>query len=94
MKPLKYVLEIYRPLSLETAWMVFEADSPFMNLEVGDVINPGLWPGSKAPQKMVRIVFIEHDIFESGDTLIHKKALFTEEVETMRDLTPYLSQPL
>jgi len=63
-----------------------------MNIERGEIINPGLWPGSEAPQKELRVILIEHGIWESSGSLTHKKMVFTEEIEGLRHLSSYSSR--
>ncbi len=88
MKTIKYVLEIYEPLSVDDIWVRFESPNPFMAIHPGDVINPGLWEGSEAPQKVLRVLNVEHSIFEIGERITHQVMVFTEKVDVIRNLKP------
>jgi hypothetical protein len=88
MKSIKYVLEVYKPLSVDDVWISFTSQNPFISIHVGDIINPGLWEGSEAPQKILRVLNIEHAIWETRDHITHKVMIFTEEVKGIRDLKP------
>ncbi|MCX8119197.1 MAG: hypothetical protein N3G78_14865, partial [Desulfobacterota bacterium] len=68
-KTVRYVLEIYKPMNVDDLWMKFESPSPFMAIHVGEVINPGLWPGSEAPQKVLRVLHVEHAVWEINDRI-------------------------
>ena len=85
-KILKYVLEIYKPMDVDNLWVRFESPFPFMAIHVGDVINPGLWEGSETPQKMLRVLHVEHSIFEIGNRITHQTMIFTEQIDCIRDL--------
>ena len=49
-------------------------------------LNPGTWPQSKAPMRVLRIVNVEHLVWETGTQLKHKVMLFTEEVDGTEEL--------
>ena len=76
-----YDLEIYEPGSTYDLWTSFKSASPFMGFSVGDIINPGPWLESMHPEKVVRIVGIEHMIFTSKEKVNHKLCIFTEEID-------------
>ena len=40
----EYILEIFEPGSFDDVWMVFSSSSPFMPMQVGEILNPGVWP--------------------------------------------------
>ncbi|MGA2516891.1 MAG: hypothetical protein ABSG44_10090 [Thermodesulfobacteriota bacterium] len=80
MKQIEYILEIFRPESVDDVWVTFNSSSPFMPISVGDIINPRLWPGSEPPQKVLRVLNVEHIIWELNDTVKHKMLIFTDEV--------------
>jgi hypothetical protein len=40
MKSTAYILEVYEPGSDRNVWVRFETSSPFMNLNVGDIVKP------------------------------------------------------
>ncbi len=85
-KPVEYILEIYEPGSLDGCWMVFNTSNPFLNISAGDIVNPGLWPNSQAPNKLLRVTNVEHFIWESQVRVAHKLCVFTEEVPDGREL--------
>ena len=81
----KYMLEIYRPNNADDVWVVFESDTPFMAMSKGDILNPGIWDDSHAPMKVLKIVNVEHAIWDVTG-LKHKIMIYTEEVEGTREL--------
>jgi len=78
---MEYMLEIYEPGSVEDLWVHFKTSSPFMAINVGDLINPGIWEGSQSPMKILRVVNLEHIIWEINSVVKHKLMVFTEEIE-------------
>jgi hypothetical protein len=82
----EYHLEIYLPGSADDVWVSFQALQPFMAFSKGDILNPGLWTGSKAPMRVLRILNVEHIVWEASGHISHKVMLFTEEVEGTREL--------
>lgn len=81
MKKGEYMLEIYEPGSVKTAWVHFKSASPFMALKPGDLLNPGIWPDSQSPMKILRVINVEHIIWETDEAVKHKLMVFTEEIE-------------
>lgn len=79
-------LEIYEPGSADDVWVTFTADAPFMSISVGDIVNPGLWANSESPMKVLRVVNVEHIIWEHEGIAKHKLCVFTDEVEGTREL--------
>ena len=78
----KFTLEIYAPGSTMTTWEVFESDTPFLAINKGDLINPGVWEGSQSPMKILRVVNLEHIIWKSINSKAkHKLLVYTEEIE-------------
>lgn len=63
---LRYYLEIYEPGSWRDVWMAFDASTPFMAFRVGDIVNPGIWPGSRSPMKVLRVTRVEHIIWDTS----------------------------
>jgi hypothetical protein len=57
-----------------------------MAFSKGDILNPSIWTGSKAPMSVLRILNVEHTVWEASDCIAHKVMLFTEEVEGTRQL--------
>ena len=86
MKKTEYIVEIYMPMSIETVWVTFSSATPFMNINAGDVVNPGLWPDSRSPQRVLRVILVEHALWEINNVTKHKLMVYTEEIEGIRDL--------
>ena len=78
---MEYMLEIYEPGSVENVWVYFKTSSPFGAISIGDLINPNLWEGSQSPMRILRVVNVEHIIWEVNSTVKHKVMVFTEEIE-------------
>lgn len=81
-----YSLEIYAPGSTDDVWVVFESTTAFMTISVGDLVNPGIWDGSRSPQKVLRAINVEHIIWQAGGVAKHKVCVYTEEVDGTREL--------
>ena len=83
MEKVKYLLEIYEPDNVKDVWVDFEASEPFLSINKGDIINPGVWPDSQSPMKVLKVVNVEHLILESktDNCIKHKLMVFTTEVE-------------
>jgi hypothetical protein len=81
MNIVEYSLEIYQPGSIEDIWVSFSSQQPFMPINTGDIINPGIWTKSPSPIKVLRVVSREHIIWESQSKIKHKICIFTEEVD-------------
>jgi hypothetical protein len=81
-----YMLEIYEPGSFDDVWVYFESTSPFGFMSAGDIINPGLWEGSKSPMFVLKVVSLEHILWEAEGQTKHKICVFTREVEGTREL--------
>jgi len=86
MKSIQYEIEIYEPNSADDVWAVFDSSTPFMTISKGDILNPGTWSNSQSPMKVLRVINVEHVIWESGAKVTHKLLVFTEEVEGTREL--------
>jgi len=83
MKSTVYILEVYEPKAVKNVWVTFQSSSPFMNLHVGDILNPGLWPDSHSPMKALQIVGLEHAIWESDDAVKPKLMVYSKEVDSL-----------
>jgi hypothetical protein len=81
MKPADYYLEIYHPGSRRNCWMEFTSSTPFMAINKGDIVNPGIWPGSQVPTKALRVTGVEHVIWDQGGQAKHKVMVFSEAVD-------------
>ncbi len=84
---MKYILEIYQPGSLDTAWVHIRSDHPFMTISAGELLNPGLWEGSQSPMRILRVRNVEHAVWETSrerghrqNAIGHKIMVYTEEV--------------
>lgn len=82
--PLRYFIEIYEPeckpgSRCERA-ASFEASTPFMNLAVGDVLNPNFWPDTRS-STLLRVVRVEHILWQHDPSSpAHKVCIWTEAV--------------
>jgi len=76
---LRYYLEVYRPGERRDCWAVFYSSTPFVAIRTGDIVNPGLWPGSEAPEKVLRVTRVEHILWDFGRAPAHKVCVYTEE---------------
>jgi hypothetical protein len=81
MKPLRYVLEVRRPDNYNEPWVVFEAPTPWGAVHVGDHLDPGPWPGSRSPRRILRVTRVEHAVADEGSHLVFRSRLATEEVD-------------
>jgi hypothetical protein len=80
-KASEYIVEVYEPGSADRVWVYFTSSAPFLPINAGDLLNPGLWPGSQSPMKILRVVNLEHIIWETDSHVKHKLLVFTEEIE-------------
>jgi hypothetical protein len=81
MKITEYTLEIFTPGSLDDVWVTFSSPTPFMTISVGDIINPSVWEDSRSPMKVMRVVDVEHIIWETSGNAKHKIEIYTKEVD-------------
>jgi hypothetical protein len=81
----EYTLEIYEPNSIHDLWVFFKSSTPFLAISKGDLMNPSIWPGSQAPMKILRVVDVEHIIWENENEIKHKLMLYTEEVDVAKE---------
>jgi len=86
MKEAEFSLEVYYPGSMEHAWVYFKSSTPFMPINVGEIVNPGIWEDSQSPMKVLRVVNVEHIIWETSNRIKQKVMVFTEEVEGTEEL--------
>lgn len=84
--PVRYVLNICEPGETGTMAAVFEAETPFMAISAGDIVNPGLWPTSQAPLRVYRVTSVEHMIYSNGVHQTHLVVVYTEDVEGTLEL--------
>lgn len=87
---MRYSLEIYEPGSHNTTVGNYEGDSPFMRIDVGDIIEPqGLnGVGTIAKPFLLRAISIEHIIWTQAGQTNHRVCIFTEEIPVDTDLIP------
>jgi hypothetical protein len=85
MKPTTYILEIYSSFSMDVE-KTFESQNPFMNINIGDIINPGTWENSDFPKerKILKVAKLEHFIWDFGKKTTHKIGVYTVPVEDNR----------
>ena len=78
-----YILEIYPPNSSSESINTFNSNSPLMAIPKGDLLNPRTWNGAYDGNKLLKVVNIEHIIWENKreKTVRHKVCFFTREVE-------------
>lgn len=81
----KYALEIYSPGSIEDVETYFESDTPFMSINVGDIINSRLWAKTLDEGVVLRVMKLEHFIWSAEDITKHKIGVITEVVEDKKD---------
>ena len=81
MKPVRYVLEVRRPDNYNEVWVRFEAQTPWTAVHVGDHVDPGSWPGSLSPRRILRVTRVEHAVADEGAQFVHRLRLATEEVD-------------
>jgi hypothetical protein len=81
MKPVRYVLEVRRPDNYSDVWALFEAATPWVAIHVGDLIDPGNWPGSQSPKRVLRVIRVEHVVVDEGPQLAQCLRIATEEVD-------------
>lgn len=80
------MLEIYEPMDADTVFARFDTQSPIMSIAKGDIVNPGTWPGSQSPIKVLQVCSVEHILWCNGETVAHKICVFTKELENTREL--------
>lgn len=79
-KSTRHLLDIFEPGSLDTVWMRFEAGAPLGAISRGDIINPGMWPDSQSPMKLLRVINLVHGFWEKDSVVTHQTIAFTAEV--------------
>lgn len=77
----KYHLEVYMPGSFKDLWVTFSSPTPFMAISTGDIINPSIWEGSQSPMKVLRVINVEHIIWEIDGNAKHKICVYSEDVD-------------
>lgn len=86
----RYRLDIFEPGSTENAWMRFSSPTPFMSINVGDLINPSIWPETGAHLleviQMMRVVNLEHVVWLEKGQVNHTTFVYTEQVEDIEEV--------
>ena len=81
----RYTLDIYEPQSVEKVWMKFSSPTPFMTINVGDLLNPSIWPETGVHLleiiQMLRVTNVEHIVWEAEGQARHTMLVYTEQVE-------------
>lgn len=79
---MKYTVEIYFPGSSSEVLVSFDASTPFISINKGDILNPTFFSTyDKSPEKVLKVINIEHIIWQhEGSTEPTQKILiFTKE---------------
>ena len=76
------------PGAFEDMWVSYKSENPFMAISKGDIINPSVWPDSQSPMEVLRVVNVEHIIWDVPNTnqIKHKICVYTQEVEGTAEL--------
>ncbi len=86
MKQAQYSLEILEPSNCDNVWITFSSSTPFVAIHEGDLINPELWPNSRAPMKILRVVKVEHMIWCSDRDVFQKVLVYTREANRASEI--------
>jgi hypothetical protein len=78
----QYSIEIYEPGSRETVAGFFESNDPLPVISVGDLIRPDFFDPPSDTQSTLRVVAVEHVIWEADGMVKHKAMIRTEAEET------------
>ncbi|MDD5738687.1 MAG: hypothetical protein PHY72_02030 [Candidatus Pacebacteria bacterium] len=81
-------MEVYVPGSADDVWVTFETSEPILGISKGDILNPGIWENTQSPMKVLKVVNLEHLIWDvkAENCVKHKLMIFTKEVEGTRKL--------
>ncbi len=83
----QYFTEIYEPGSADDVWVALKTQTPLFSISKGDIINPAMWPGTTFPNRVLKVVAVEHIIWEiNGSHIGYKICVFTEAVKGTREL--------
>lgn len=83
MKPTRYIIEIYDPRDGDV-WVSFESSTPFGSINQGDILNPGSWSADVKPDLRLRVINIEHLLWQSEKGVAHKVCIYTEIMEVSK----------
>ena len=84
-KPVVYVLEIYAPDDTTEVVGRFEASSPFASISVGELIQPAHFERIPKEGHVLKVVGVEHGLWELKEHLTHQVMVFTTNVEDDAD---------
>ena len=90
----QYTVQFHHPGDITSIWMEFESSTPFMAINVGEIISPFTGrnvghddnlPDLQTNNNDIRITKVEHIISKiDGQHLQHKMLVFTEEINNWR----------
>ncbi len=90
MKPIHYRMTVFEPENVFEPLVQFEAATPFMTIQHGDLVNPSLWPKVRdradLKDRVLRVTTVEHGIEEADDHILHVVDVFTRAVENSEDV--------
>jgi len=81
MKITEYIVEVYQADNFIETEVVFSSETPFMEIKVGDVLNPRAWRRSGTSSTVLRVIGLEHIIEEIREGIRHKIYVYTEAVD-------------
>jgi hypothetical protein len=77
----QYILEINVPGEKDLVEAVFESDTPFGAITVGDILKPGFLHDAPKSVKDQRVVKVVHILWQNDGPPKHKICIHTEEIE-------------
>ena len=80
----RYMLEIYEPGSAEDVLASYESDTPFGSIGQGDLMQP-LGEGVEDRRRVLRVVTVEHLIWDVDGHPKHKTMVFTLALANSRE---------
>ena len=78
---MKYALEIYTPDDDSDMWVMYESNSPFGAMHVGDIIRPVAFDDNVPREMRAAITRIEHSVWDKGQGLNHKTCVYTTAIK-------------
>jgi hypothetical protein len=85
-RPIEYYLEVYEPGSMDTVFISWKSDSPFIAISRGDIVHLPMVEGSESPMYVLKAINVEHILWDTADKIGHKLCVYTERVEGTREL--------
>jgi len=83
LKDVEYMVEIYYPGSIDDIVEYFQTSTP-ITMRSGELINQGFFENTRS-KKLLRIVNIEHIIWEAEGKVKQKACIMTEEVDDTKE---------